>query len=104
MNHDVRNACLTLVRSGTGAANADRIPRPAALGWKLEGARLATPEVDALLHSVHAALADAAPTWMPSAPLRALLAEYAALRRGARRIPSARLIGVRRLSRPADCA
>jgi hypothetical protein len=108
MFSDVRSVCLSLVRSGTGVRLAPRSPRPLALGWKIESGMLPPAEVEALFRSVRDALATIEPSrrrWVASEPLRALLIEYGAVRRGAKRAwrayPAKR---GRRVSRPADCA
>ena len=108
MKDDVRTACLALVTGGTKVSPAARSPRPTALGWKLESGAVPAADLDALRESVGGALAGgAAPLrhWIASAPLRALLAEYRAVRRqGARAAGPQRALRARRVTRPADCA
>jgi hypothetical protein len=111
MNRDLRSACVSLVRGSIAGTIADRNPRPVALGWKLESGMLPAADVSALCAWVDGALADAgaAPPrrWVPSAWLRALLAEYHAVRHGQTAAPARppeRGARCRRVSRPADCA
>ncbi len=108
MKTDVRGVCLALIRSGTGGSIAGHRPRPAALGWKLENGMMAAAELDALHASVLGTLTVGATVpgrWAASAPLRALLAEYRAVRRGSVRLRHAeRAVRGRRFPRPADCA
>jgi|SRR4030095_13085529 hypothetical protein len=109
MKNDIRSACLALVRSCTSGSIAARRPRPAALGWKLQSGKLPAAELYALYESVHDELAEGdtgeAHRWFASEPLRALMAEYHAVRRGdvrsRRPEPAARC---RRVTRPANCA
>lgn len=108
MKDDVRTACLALVTSHTTGSIAARSPRPTALGWKLESGAVPAADLDALRESVRGALAGgAAPLrhWIASAPLRALLVEYRAVRRGAARAGGPeRALRARRITRPANCA
>lgn len=108
MKNDVRGACLALIKNGTAGSIAGHRPRPAALGWKLESGMVPAAELDALRTSVLGALVGAEPAawrWVPSEPLRALLAEYHAVRRGSVR-PRNAACAARgsRVARPADCA
>ena len=109
MKNDIRSACLALVRSCRSGSTAVRRPRPVALGWKLQNGKVPAAELYALYESVPDEVADGDPTevhrWFASEPLRALMAEYHAVRRGEvrsrRAEPAARC---RRVARPADCA
>ena len=76
MKYDVRSACLALVKGR--APGSRRGPRPLALGWKLESGAVSPADIDALCASAQ----KAAPlrSWTSSAPLRALLIEYHAVR------------------------
>lgn|ERR1700690_2110722 len=85
MKSDVCDTCLALIMSRTSGPMVGRSPRPAALGWKLEGGLLSANELQVLHASIRGALTGAMVPrrWMSSAPLRALLAEYREVRRGA---------------------
>ena len=108
MTNDVRSACLSLVKTWTSGRPASRSPSPVALGWKLESGMVPAAEVEALVRSVGSTLNGAngaVGQWPSSAALRALMAEYAAVRRGAKYATGTRAERAgRRLVRPAGCA
>jgi hypothetical protein len=108
MKNDVRGTCLALIKSGTAGSRAGARPRPAAVGWKLQSGMVPAAELNALCRSVFGEFAGVGPgprRWVASEPLRALLAEYHAVRRGAARSRDAeQRVRGRRVARPADCA
>jgi hypothetical protein len=85
MKSDVRDTCLALIMSRTSGPMAGRSPRPAALGSKLERGLMPASELEALHAAIRGTLTGAMVPrrWMTSAALRALLAEYREVRRGA---------------------
>lgn len=106
MKNDPHSACVELIRTTKSGANAVRTSRPVALGWKLQSGMLPPDQVHALYESVHGAAAGSTMNrWLDSAPLRALLVEYQAVRRGENtaRDP-VRVQACRRMPRPVGSA
>jgi hypothetical protein len=80
-NGDARGACIAIICIRVSGTNGVRPPRAAALGLRLEQGDLPAEELAALCASAIANLplggqANAAPHWLPSDALRALLDEY----------------------------